>query len=205
MSHPGEYMLKLPDGSPMGPIGLDIIAELVKQGEVTEDYLFSAVGADEWCPIRELPGLPEKAFCASRTSKLKAGEADFGQLLTSSLAATATCTALFLLPFSQLSPRRHHLAEHETWITMAVGVLVIGMIQAIVAFGVFHNHNLPRIGKELLVVLLISFWFLPIILLKDLAGEFDSSFSYPSVFLVALFTSPLPILLCLFNRFFDRK
>lgn len=155
----------------MGPVAPDIIAELVRQGEVTEDYLFSTVNADEWRPIRELPGLPQTAFRAQRANKIKAGKADFGQLLTSSLAATATCTALFLLPFSQLSPRRHHLAEYETWMVLAVGVLIIGMIQAIVAFGVFRNLNLPRIGKELLVVLLVSFWFLPVIFLKDLAGD----------------------------------
>lgn len=85
---------------------------------------------------------------------------------------------------------------------MAVGVLLVGMIQAVVAFGVFRNLNLPRIGKELL---LVSFWFLPVIFLRDLAGELDSRTSYLSVFFTALLTSPLPILLCLFNRFFDRK
>lgn len=58
---------------------------------------------------------------------------------------------------------------------MAVGVLLVGMIQAVVAFGVFRNLNLPRIGKELL---LVSFWFLPVIFLRDLAGELDSRTSY---------------------------
>ncbi len=197
-------MLKLPDEAPMGPVALDIIAELVRQGEVTEAYLFSAIDADEWHPIRELPGLPPAAFRAPRANKLKAGTSDFGQLLTSSLAAAATYTALFL-PFSLLTPRRHHLAEVETWIAIAVGVLVVGMIQAIVAFCVFRNRHLPRIGKELLVVLLISFWFLPIIFLKALAGELHGSFSYLAVICLALVTAPLPILLCLFNRFFDRK
>ena len=88
---------------------------------------------------------------------------------------------------------------------IAVGVLLIGMIQGIVAFGVFRHLNLPRIGKELVVVALISFWFLPILLLRDLAGELDSGFSYIAVICLALITAPLPILLCLFNRFFDRK
>lgn len=176
---------------------------LMHQGEVTEDYLYTTAGADEWHPIRELPGLPEPLFRAPRVNKLKAGNADFGQLLTSSLAAAATYTALFL-PFTLLTPRRHHLAEVETWLAMAVGVLVIGMIQALVAFGVFLP-NLPRIGKELLVVLMVSFWFLPIIFLKALAGELDSDFSYLAVIYLALVTAPLPILLCLFNRFFDRK
>ena len=110
---PQEYMLKLPGCAPMGPVALDIIAELVRQGEVTEDYLFAAIDADEWHPIRELPGLPQTAFRAPRVNKLKAGNADFGQLLTSSLAAAATYTALFL-PFSLLTPRRHHPAEVET-------------------------------------------------------------------------------------------
>lgn len=197
-------MLKLPDEAPMGPLALDIVAELVRQGEVTEDYLFAAIDADEWHPIRELPGLPQTAFRAPRVNKLKAGKADFGQLLTSSLAAAATYTALFL-PFTLLTPRRHHLAEVETWLVIAVGVLVIGMIQGIVAFGVFRHLNLPRIGKELVVVALVSFWFLPIHLLRDLAGELDSDFSYLAVICLALVTAPLPILLCIFNRFFDRK
>ncbi len=197
-------MLKLPDGAPMGPLALDIVAELVRQGEVTEDYLFAAIDADEWHPIRELPGLPQTAFRVPRANKLKTGKADFGQLLTSSLAAAATYTALFL-PFSLLTPRRHHLAEVETWLVIAVGVLVIGMIQGIVAFGVFRHLNLHRIGKELVVVALVSFWFLPIHLLRDLAGELDSDFSYLAVICLALVTAPLPILLCLFNRFFDRK
>lgn len=197
-------MLKLPDGAPMGPLALDIVAEQVRQGEVTKDYLYTAADADEWRPIRELPGLPEPAFRSPRANKLKAGKADFGQLLTSSLAAAATYTALFL-PFTLLTPRRHHLAEVETWLAIAVGVLLIGMIQGIVAFGVFRHLNLPRIGKELVVVALISFWFLPILLLRDLAGELDSGFSYIAVICLALITAPLPILLCLFNRFFDRK
>lgn len=197
-------MLKLPGCAPMGPLALDIIAELVRQGEVTEAYLFSAIDADEWHPIRELPGLPEPLFRAPRVNKLKAGTSDFGQLLTSSLAAAATYTALFL-PFTLLTPRRHHLAEVETWMAIAVGVLVIGMIQGIVAFGVFRHLNLPRIGKELVVVALVSFWFLPIHLLRALAGELDSEFSYLAVICLALVTAPLPILLCLFNRFFDRK
>lgn len=197
-------MLKLPDGAPMGPLALDIVAELVRQGEVTEDYLFAAIDADEWHPIRELPGLPQTAFRVPRANKLKAGNSDFGQLLTSSLAAAATYTALFL-PFTLLTPRRHHLAEVETWLVIAVGVLVIGMIQSIVAFGVFRHLNLPRIGKELVVVALVSFWFLPIHLLRDLAGELDSDFSYLAVICLALVTAPLPILLCIFNRFFDRK
>lgn len=201
---PQEYMLKLPDEAPMGPVALDIIAELVRQGEVTEDYLFAAIDADEWHPIRELPGLPPAAFRVPRANKLKAGNADFGQLLTSSLAAAATYTALFL-PFSLLTPRRHHLAEYETWIAMAAGVLVVGMIQALIAFAVFRNRHLPRIGKELLVVLLISFWFLPIIFLKALAGELHGSLSCLAVIVMALITFPLPLLLCLFNRLFDRK
>lgn len=70
------------------------------------------------------------------------------------------------------------------------------------AFGVFRNLNLPRIGKELL---LVGFWFLPVIFLKNLAGELKGQFSYLSAMLLALHTAPLPILLCLFNRFFDRK
>lgn len=197
-------MLKLPDEAPMGPVALDIIAELVRQGEVTEDYLFAAIDADEWHPIRELPGLPQTAFRAPSVNKLKAGNADFGQLLTSSLAAAATYTALFL-PFSLLTPRRHHLAEYETWIAMAVGVLVVGMIQALIAFAVFRNPNLPRIGKELLVVLMISFWFIPIIFLRALEGELHGPFFDPSVIVLALITFPLPLLLCLFNRLFDRK
>ena len=197
-------MLKLPGCAPMGPLAPDIIAELVRQGEVTEDYLFAAIDADEWHPIRELPGLPEPLFRAPRVNKLKAGTSDFGQLLTSSLAAAATYTALFL-PLTLLTPRRHHLAEVETWMAIAVGVLVIGMIQGIVAFGVFRHLNLPRIGKELVVVALVSFWFLPIHLLRALAGELDSEFSYLAVICLALVTAPLPILLCLFNRFFDRK
>lgn len=188
----------------MGPLALDLVAELVRQGEVTEDYLYTTAGADDWRPIRELPGLSESAFLAPRVNKLKTGKADFGQLLTSSLAAAATYTALFL-PFTLLTPRRYHLAEVETWIVIAVGVLVIGMIQGIVAFGVFRHLNLPRIGKELVVVALISFWFLPILLLRDLAGELDSGFSYIAVICLALVTAPFPILLCLFNRFFDRK
>ena len=197
-------MLKLPDGAPMGPLALDIVLELIKQGEVTEDYLYTTAGADDWRPIRELPGLPEPVFRAPQANKLKTGKADFGQLLTSSLAAAATYTALFL-PFTLLTPRRHHLAEVETWLVIAVGVLVIGIIQGIVAFGVFRHLNLPRIGKELVVVALVSFWFLPIHLLRDLAGELDSEFSYLAVICLALVTAPLPILLCLFNRFFDRK
>ena len=197
-------MLKLPDGAPMGPLALDIVAELVRQGEVTEDYLYTAADADEWRPIRDLPGLSESAFLAPRVNKLKTGKADFGQLLTSSLAAAATYTALYL-PFTLLTPRRYHLAEVETWIAIAVGVLLIGMIQGIVAFGVFRHLNLPRIGKELVVVALVSFWFLPIHLLRDLAGELDSGFSYIAVICLALVTAPFPILLCLFNRFFDRK
>ena len=176
-------MLKLPGCAPMGPLALDIIAELVRQGEVTEAYLFSAIDADEWHPIRELPGLPPAAFRAPRVNKLKAGNADFGQLLTSSLAAAATYTALFL-PFSLLTPRRHHLAEYETWIAMAVGVLVVGMIQALIAFAVFRNPNLPRIGKELLVVLMISFWFIPIIFLRALEGELHGPFFDPSTTLL---------------------
>lgn len=197
-------MLKLADGAPMGPLALDIVAELIRQGEVTEDYLFTAADTNDWRPIRELPGLSESAFLAPRANKLKTGKADFGQLLTSSLAAAATYTALFL-PFTLLTPRRHHLAEVETWLVIAVGVLVIGMVQGIVAFGVFRHLNLPRIGKELVVVVLVSFWFLPILLLRDLAGELDSGFSYLAVMCLALITAPLPILLCLFNRFFDRK
>ncbi len=197
-------MLKLPDGAPMGPLALDIVAELIRQGEVTEDYLFTAADTNDWHPLRELPGLPEPVFRTPRANKLKAGKADFGQLLTSSLAAAATYTALFL-PFTLLTPRRHHLAEVKTWIVIAVGVLVIGMIQGIVAFGVFRHLNLPRIGKELVVVALVSFWFLPIHLLRDLAGELDSGFSYIAVICLALVTAPFPILLCLFNRFFDRK
>lgn len=197
-------MLKLPDEAPIGPVALDIIAELVRQGEVTEDYLFSAIDADEWHPIRALPGLPQTAFRAPRANKLKAGNADFGQLLTSSLAAAATYTALFL-PFSLLTPRRHHLAEYETWIAIAAGVLVVGMIQALIAFAVFHNRHLPRIGKELLVVLMISFWFIPIIFLRVLEGELHEPFFDPSVIVLALITFPLPLLLCLFNRLFDRK
>ena len=197
-------MLKLTGGAPMGPLALDIVAELVRQGEVTEDYLYTTAGADDWHPLRELPGLPEPAFRTPRANKLKTGKADFGQLLTSSLAAAATYTALFL-PFTLLTPRRYHLAEVETWIAIAVGVLLIGMIQGIVAFGVFRHLNLPRIGKELVVVALISFWFLPILLLRDLAGELDSGFSYLAVICLALVTAPFPILLCLFNRFFDRK
>ena len=184
----------------MGPLALDIVAELVRQGEVTEDYLYTSADADDWHPLRELPGLPEPVFQAPRAK----GKADFGQLLTSSLAAAATYTALYL-PFTLLTPRRHHLAEVETWLVIAVGVLVIGIIQAIVAFGVFRHLNLPRIGKELVVVVLVSFWFLPILLLRDLAGELDSGFSYIAVICLALVTAPLPILLCLFNRFFDRK
>ena len=194
-------MLKLPGGAPMGPLALDIVAELVRQGEVTEDYLYTAADADEWRPIRELP---EPAFRAPQANKLKAGKADFGQLLTSSLAAAATYTALYL-PFTLLTPRRHHLAEVETWLVIAVGVLVIGMIQGIVAFGVFRHLNLPRLGKELVVIALVSFWFLPILLLRDLAGELDCEFSYLAVICLALVTAPFPILLCLFNRFFDRK
>ena len=85
-------MLKLPGGAPMGPLALDIVAELVRQGEITEDYLYTTADADEWRPIRELPGLPEPAFRAPQANKLKAGKADFGQLLTSSLAAAATYT-----------------------------------------------------------------------------------------------------------------
>ena len=197
-------MLKLPDGAPMGPLALDIVLELIKQGEVTEDYLYTTAGADDWRPIRELPGLPEPVFRAPQANKLKTGKADFGQLLTSSLAAAATYSALFL-PFTLLTPRRHHLAEVETWLMIAVGVLVIGMIQGIVAFGVFRHLNLPRIGKELVVVALVSFWFLPIHLLRDLAGELDSGFSSLAVICLALVTGPLPSLLCLFNRFFDRK
>ncbi|MBQ8376563.1 MAG: DUF4339 domain-containing protein [Akkermansia sp.] len=197
-------MLKLPDGAPMGPLALDIVAELVRQGEVTEDYLYTTAGADDWRPLRELPGLPEPVFRAPRANKLKTGKADFGQLLTSSLAAAATYTALFL-PFTLLTPRRHHLAEYETWIAMAVGVLVVGMIQALIAFAVFRNRHLPRIGKELLVVLLISFWFLPIIFLKALAGELHGALSCLAVIVMALITFPLPLLLCLFNRLFDRK
>ena len=197
-------MLKLPDGAPMGPLALDIVAELVRQGEVTEDYLYTTAGADDWRPLRELPGLPEPVFRAPRANKLKTGKADFGQLLTSSLAAAATYTALFL-PFTLLTPRRHHLAEYETWIAMAVGVLVVGMIQALIAFAVFRNRHLPRIGKELLVVLLISFWFLPIIFLKALAGELHGALSCLAVIVLALITFPLPLLLCLFNRLFDRK
>ena len=188
----------------MGPLALDLVAELVRQGEVTEDYLYTAADADEWRPIRELPGLPERAFRAPQANKLKAGKADFGQLLTSSLAAAATYTALFL-PFTLLTPRRHHLAEVETWLAIAVGVLLIGMIQGIVAFGVFRHLNLPRLGKELVVIALVSFWFLPILLLRDLAGELDCEFSYLAVICLALVTAPFPILLCLFNRFFDRK
>lgn len=197
-------MLKLPGGAPMGPLALDIVAELVRQGEVTEDYLFTAADTNDWRPIRELPGLSESAFLAPRVNKLKTGKADFGQLLTSSLAAAATYTALYL-PFTLLTTRRHHLAEVETWLVIAVGVLLIGMIQGIVAFGVFRHLNLPRLGKELVVVALISFWFLPILLLRDLAGELDSGFSYIAVIFQALVTAPFPILLCLFNRFFDRK
>lgn len=189
-------MLKLPDGAPMGPLALDIVAELVRQGEITEDYLFTAADTNDWRPIRELPGLPEPVFRAPRAK----GKADFGQLLTSSLAAAATYSALFLP-----TPRRHHLAEVETWLVIAVGILVIGMVQGIVAFGVFRHLNLPRIGKELVVVVLVSFWFLPIHLLRDLAGELDGGFSYLAVICLALVTAPLPILLCLFNRFFDRK
>ena len=34
-------MLKLPGGAPMGPLALDIVLELIKQGEVTQDYLFA--------------------------------------------------------------------------------------------------------------------------------------------------------------------
>ncbi len=197
-------MLKLPGGAPMGPLALDIVAELVRQGEITEDYLFTAADTNDWRPIRELPGLPERAFRAPQANKLKAGKADFGQLLTSSLAAAATYTALYL-PFTLLTPRRHHLAEVETWLAIAVGVLLIGMIQGIVAFGVFCHLNLPRLGKELVVIALVSFWFLPILLLRDLAGELDSEFSYLAVICLALVTAPFPILLCLFNRLFDRK
>ena len=36
-------MLKLPGCAPMGPLAPDIIAELVRQGEVTEDYLFEHI------------------------------------------------------------------------------------------------------------------------------------------------------------------
>ena len=65
-------------------------------------------------------------------------------------------------------------------------------------------NGTKRLADATLVVL-VSFWFLPILLLRDLAGELDGGFSYLAVICLALVTAPLPILLCLFNRFFDRK
>ena len=65
-------------------------------------------------------------------------------------------------------------------------------------------NGTKRLADATLVVL-VSFWFLPILLLRDLAGELDSGFSYIAVICLALVTAPFPILLCLFNRFFDRK
>lgn len=59
------YYLKKPIGSPMGPLSVDIIEELVKQGEITADYLFAPEGSREWRPIGELPVLAHAVFSPS--------------------------------------------------------------------------------------------------------------------------------------------
>ena len=61
MTHPQQYRLMLPGGSPMGPMTLDIVIELIRQGEVTQDYLYSTNGSEDWYPIRKLPGIPAGA------------------------------------------------------------------------------------------------------------------------------------------------
>lgn len=62
MSEYEVYYLKKAAGTPMGPLSVDIIEELVKQGEITADYLYAPVGEETWKPIRELPVLARAAF-----------------------------------------------------------------------------------------------------------------------------------------------
>lgn len=59
------YYLKKPTGSPMGPLSVDIIEALVKQGEITADYLFAPDGSEVWKPIAELPVLAHALFSPS--------------------------------------------------------------------------------------------------------------------------------------------
>ena len=105
----------------------------------------------------------------------------------------------FLLNIIGILLFKDHIGKSVNTLVASV-LFVIQLIRGLLACA-FKD----RIGKELVVVALVSFWFLPIHLLRDLAGEFDSGFSYLAVICLALVTAPLPILLCLYNRLFDRK
>ncbi len=194
-------MLKLPGGAPMGPLALDIVLELIKQGEVTQDYLFAKNGSEDWYPICKLPGIPAGALSPSSVAKTS-----FGQLLTCSLAATTIYAAISPLR----SPHELALIETSTWTVLVIMVGVESLLLALVALGVFRYINLPRIGREALLVVLTSFWFLPFLFLLNLGDYIDIDKIPPLDFLIciliaALLSSPWPIMLCLFNRFFDRK
>lgn len=65
MSDCSEYTLKAPDGHTMGPLPVDIIEELVKQGEITADFLYLCPQSGEWLSIRELPLLKRASFLPS--------------------------------------------------------------------------------------------------------------------------------------------
>ena len=57
-----EYYVLKPGGSPMGPLTVDIIEELAKQGEHTADYLYAESGAEKWAPLAELGILAHASF-----------------------------------------------------------------------------------------------------------------------------------------------
>ena len=87
---------------------------------------------------------------------------------------------------------------------------VESLLLALVALGVFRHINLPRIGREALLVVLASFWFLPFLFLLNQGDYIDIDKIPPLDFLIgilisALLSSPWPIMLCLFNRRFDKK
>ena len=201
MTTPQQYRLMPPGGSPMGPMVLDIVLELIKQGEVTQDYLFAKNGSEDWYPICKLPGIPAGALSPSSVAKTS-----FGQILACSLAATTIYTAISLL----FSPHELPLTETSTWTVLVIMVGVASLLLALVALGVFRHINLPRIGREALLVVLSSFWFLPFLFLLNLGGYIDIDKIPPLDFLIsilisALLSSPWPILLCFFNRHFDKK
>lgn len=201
MTTPQQYRLMLPGGATMGPMAPDIVIELIKNGEVTQDYLFSINGSDDWYPICRLPGIPAGALSSSSIAKTS-----FGQLLTCSLSATTICTAISLL----FSPHELPLTETSTWTALVIIVGVASLLLALVALGVFRHINLPRIGRESLLAVLTSFWFLPFLFLLYLGGyinidEISSQDFILGSLLSALLSSPWPMLLCFFNRRFDRK
>lgn len=191
----------LPGGSPMGPMTLDIVIELIRQGEVTQDYLYSTNDSEDWYPIRKLPGIPAGALSSSSVARTS-----FGQLLTCSLAATTLYTPVSLMFSFYALP----LTEPKTWTTLVLLICATSLLLALVALGVFRHINLPRLGREALLVVLVSLWSLPFLFLLNLGGYIDID-KIPSqdlligISISALLSSPLPILLCFFNRCFDRK